>query len=70
MYITAMVRVRPETALEIIKKEMELSYSWKEKTKQYSFVQGIENPFLFWERNKKILSQSTSNYIPIWNKST
>ena len=65
-----MVRIRPETALEMKKKEMELSYSWKEKTKQYSFFQDIENAFLFWERNKKFLSQSTSNDIPIWNKNT
>ena len=55
MYITAMVRVRPETALEIIKKEMELSYSWKEKTKQYSFFQGIETSIPFLGKKQKVL---------------
>ena len=63
-----MVRIRPETAPEMNKGNGIILFL--EKNKQYSFFQGIENPFLFWERNKKILSQSTSNYIPIWNKNT
>ena len=65
-----MVRIRPETALEIKKKEIESSYSWKEKTKQYSFFQGIETSIPFLGKKQNFLSQSTSNDIPIWNKNT
>ena len=67
MYITAMVRIRPETALEIKKRNGILG---KKKENAIAFSKISKLPFLFWERNKKILSQSTSNDIPIWNKNT
>ena len=57
-----MVRIRAETALEVLKKkEIESSYSWKEKRKQYSFFQGIETSIHFLGRKQKTISQATSN---------
>ena len=54
MYITAMVRIRPETALEIFKKNrMILFFSWKEKRKHNSFFQGIETSIPFLGKKQK-----------------
>ena len=43
-----MVRMRPETALEVIKKGISIILFLERKKKQYSFFQGIETsiPFL------------------------
>ena len=71
MYITAMVRIRPETALEIFnKRKINDLILGKKKEKTIAFSKVLKLPFLFWERNKKFLGQSTSNDIPIWNKNS
>ena len=55
-----MFRIRPQTALET-KKEIESSYSWKEKRKQYSLFQGIVTSIHFLGMKQKTISQAISN---------
>ena len=42
-----MVRIGPETALEVKKKDIESSYSWKEKENNIAFSKVSKLPFLF-----------------------
>ena len=57
-----MFRIRAETALEVLKKkEIESSYSWKEKRKQYSFFQAIETSIHFLGMKQNSISQAISN---------
>ena len=62
-----MVQIRPRPELTNNSQKKDPSCSGKKK---YSFFQSIETSIIFWEGNKKTMSQATSNDIRAWNKNT